>query len=263
MGFSKKWIDSVMMYVKTVTYPISFQGSSIGPIIPKRGLRQGDPLSPYLFLLCVEGLSLALKISANRGDIHGCCISQSGPAVTHLLFADDSFLFFKATTEETKSIKQVLNAYEDFSGQAVNYLKSAVFLSANVRRDKQVEIKDLLGVINDIAGSKYLGVPSLIGRSMKTVFRFLKDKEVAVQSKNNKVCDFFVQDKKECDADKVRSVFNRADVNAILSTRIPQNCTTDKLAWVHSNDEQYTVKMGYQQWHNTYVGSMSVQQSVG
>lgn len=60
------------MCVKTVSYSISFQGSLIGPILPERGLRQGDPLSPYLFLLCVEGLSLELRNAAENGSIKGC-----------------------------------------------------------------------------------------------------------------------------------------------------------------------------------------------
>lgn len=166
MGFSEKWIKWIMVCVTTVSYFITFQGSSIGPITPNRGLRQGDPLSPYLFLLCVEGLSLSLKKAAGNGVIHGCCISPTAPSITHLLFADDSFLFFKATAEEANSIKQILHSYEMLSGQAVNFQKSAVFFSANVRRDKQEEIKNILGVSNDIGGGKYLGLPSLIGRSI-------------------------------------------------------------------------------------------------
>lgn len=176
MGFSERWIKWVMLCVKTVSYSISFQGSPIGPIIPGRGLRQGDPLSPYLFLLCVEGLSLALKSEAANGRISGCRVSHLALAVSHLLFADDSFLFFKATTAESSVVKAVLSRYEDVSGQAVNFLKSAIFFSANVRRDKQEEIKQVIGVFNEIGDSRYLGLPSLIGRSKKTVFKYLKDR---------------------------------------------------------------------------------------
>lgn len=121
MGLSEKWIKWVMLCVSTVSYSISFQGSSIGPIIPSRGLRQGDPLSPYLFLLCVEGLSKALKSAAVSGQIKGCRICTSAPSVTHLLFADDSFLFFKANDAEARAGKSLLNSYEGCSGQAVNY----------------------------------------------------------------------------------------------------------------------------------------------
>ncbi|XP_074328182.1 uncharacterized protein LOC141666094 [Apium graveolens] len=178
MGFSEKWIKWVMLCVTTVSYSISFQGSLIGPIIPTRGLRQGDPLSPYLFLLCVEGLSNALKTAGDHGQIHGCQICEAAPSVTHLLFADDNFLFFKATANEASIVKNVLDTYENWSGQAVNYQKSAIFFSSNVRIDKQQEIMEVLGVHNDIGESKYLGLPSLIGRSKKLVFKYLKDKVI-------------------------------------------------------------------------------------
>lgn len=178
MGFSERWIKWIMMCVTTVSYSISFQGSMIGPIIPSRGLRQGDPLSPYLFLICVEGLSLSLKEAAASNRMNGCSICVSAPSITHLLFADDSFLFFRATTAEALAVKEILNDYETESGQAVNYQKSAIFFSSNVRRDKQGEIKQSLGVHNDIGESKYLGLPSLIGRSKKNVFKYLKEKVV-------------------------------------------------------------------------------------
>lgn len=110
------------------------------------------------------------------GFISGCKVCSSAPPITHLLFADDSFLFFKATTEQTTAIQNILNSYARFSGQAVNFQKSAIFFSANVHMDKQEEIKQFLGVRNEVQDSRYLGLPSLIGRLKKTVFRYLKDK---------------------------------------------------------------------------------------
>lgn len=97
MGFSDKWIRWMKLCVTTVQYKVCLNGNMVGPIILSRGLRQGDPISPYLFLLCVEGLSKALEIKANTSEINGCRISNNAPAITHLLFADDSFLFFQAT----------------------------------------------------------------------------------------------------------------------------------------------------------------------
>lgn len=94
-----------MLCVSTVSYSVNLNGTQIGPIIPSRGLRQGDPLSPYLFLLCVEGLSGAIKSSAEQGKITRCKIHSQAPAITHLLFADDSFLFCKASLEEAREIQ--------------------------------------------------------------------------------------------------------------------------------------------------------------
>lgn len=127
-------------------------------------------------MFCVEGLSNLLDNAVGEGQIHGCRVSPAAPKITHLLFADDSFLFFRATKEEATQVKNILNDYADISRQTVNYLKSGVFFSSNVRRDKQVKISEILGVHGDISTGNYLGLPSLIGRSKKRVFGFLKEK---------------------------------------------------------------------------------------
>lgn len=164
------------MCVSTVSYEFCFNGSTIGPICPSRGLRQGDPLSPYLFLLCVEGLSSDLSKAAADGTIHGSTISPTAPSITHLLFADDSFLFFRADQMETQAVKQLLIHYEELSGQSVNFNKSGIHFSSNVRRQKRDELSAILGVTKSLQNSNYLGLPSLVGRSKKKVFGFVKDK---------------------------------------------------------------------------------------
>lgn len=92
------------------------------------------------------------------------------------MFADDSFLFCKATTAEANEVRAVLQKYELQSGQAINLQKSGIYFSANVRLDKQEEIKELLRIHNESGSGHYLGLPSLIGRSKKMVFNFLKDR---------------------------------------------------------------------------------------
>lgn len=77
MGFCSKWIEWVMMCVTTVSYDFYFNGSSVGPITPSRGLRHGDPLSPYLFIFYVEGLSCSLNNVAAEETIHGTHISPT------------------------------------------------------------------------------------------------------------------------------------------------------------------------------------------
>lgn len=70
----------------------------------------------------------------------------------------------------------MLNAYEKNSGQSVNFQRSGVFFGLNVRRDKQEEVTGILGVSTAIDDSKYLNLLSLVGRSKKKVFGFIKDK---------------------------------------------------------------------------------------
>lgn len=61
LGFNSRWCGLMMQCISTVTYSIRINGVSCGCIVPSRGLRQGDPLPPYLFLLCIEGLSALIK----------------------------------------------------------------------------------------------------------------------------------------------------------------------------------------------------------
>jgi hypothetical protein len=111
LGFSPQWVSWMMMCISTVEYHIIFNGDRIGPITPERGLRQGCPLSPYLYLLCAEGLSAIIKNHERRGHLHGARICRTAPSISHLLFADDSFLFCKATTSEAQHLKDILIAY--------------------------------------------------------------------------------------------------------------------------------------------------------
>ena len=93
MGFHERWINLTMICVKTVTYSILVNGEPRGLIHPSRGIRQGDPLSPFLFLLYTEGLNGLIKQAKVNGDIHGFSLCRRGPKLTHLLFTDDSLLF--------------------------------------------------------------------------------------------------------------------------------------------------------------------------
>ena len=71
MGFHKKWVTILMECVSTVSYSILVNGDSYGYIKPSRGLHQGDPLSPYLFLLCAEGFHSLIEKEKTVGTLQG------------------------------------------------------------------------------------------------------------------------------------------------------------------------------------------------
>ena len=104
----------------------------IGPIIPCKGLRQGDPLSPCLFIICTKSLSFLIRRKERDGLLHGVKIAKGAPIISHLFFADDSFLFFRANINEASLIKQLLVVYGRASGQVVNFNKFSISFSANV-----------------------------------------------------------------------------------------------------------------------------------
>ena len=95
MVFNEKWINLVMVCVKTVTYSILVNGEPCGMIHPTRGIRQGDSLSPFLFLLCTERLDGLIKQAKRSGEIHGYSLCRRGPKLTHLLFANGSLIFLQ------------------------------------------------------------------------------------------------------------------------------------------------------------------------
>ena len=93
-----------------------FNGKAYGNITPYRGIQQGDPLSPYLFLLCAEGFSSLLAKIEGEGRIHGVSICRRAPSISHLLFVDDSLLFCQANQEEVQAISKVLQTYVSVLG---------------------------------------------------------------------------------------------------------------------------------------------------
>ena len=82
-------MNMIMQCVSTVTYSILLNGEPQGFIQPSRGLRQGDPLSPFLFLFCTEGLNALLCRAAEDNEIRGLSLYRQGPRITHLFFVDD------------------------------------------------------------------------------------------------------------------------------------------------------------------------------
>jgi hypothetical protein len=108
MGFSVQWVQMVMRCVKSVRFAVKLNSCVSDFFTHSRGLRQGDPLSPYLFLFCVEGFSALLKQAQKEKELVGVRFGSTGPTVTHLLFADDSVVFLEASKGNLEALKKVL-----------------------------------------------------------------------------------------------------------------------------------------------------------
>ncbi|KAH9727416.1 reverse transcriptase domain-containing protein [Citrus sinensis] len=176
MRFDKGWVDLIMLCVSTVRYKVLRNGAEVGPIIPSRGLRQGDPLSPYLFIICAEGLSSLIRNREMAGFLHGIKVAKNTPSISHIFFADDCLLFFKANLNEARIIKRLLAIYGAASGQQVNYKKSAISFSANMDEVSKGQVCEVLEVSTTSNHENYLGLPSQIGKKKSVVFNFIKDK---------------------------------------------------------------------------------------
>ena len=127
----------------------------------KRGLRQGDPISPYLFLLAAEGLSCLLK--AHDSGVEGISVAPTAPSVNHLLFADDSIVFLEGSHDNFLCLREILQDYEGASGQKVNLDKSAIFFGNGCDEEDKVALKQTLGISSEALSERYLGYRQLLG----------------------------------------------------------------------------------------------------
>lgn len=134
MGFHDRWVRLLMFCVSSVSYSVVAGGHEIGPIIPQRGLRQGDPLSPYLYLIVAEGLSALIRCFEEVQLIHGLKVSRLAPMISHMFFAYDCYLFCRASEGEGSAINSLLEQFQRATGQQINCQKSTIYFSRNTRR---------------------------------------------------------------------------------------------------------------------------------
>jgi hypothetical protein len=174
IGFDTCWVHLLMVCVRSVTYVVLINGQAHGHIAPSRGIRQGDPLSPYFFILCAKALSSLLQQAGRVGELTGIPISRGDIPVSHLLFADDSLIFCRANRLEWGRVHALLSIYEKASGQKVNQEKTGVFFSKNTKRDVQDQILQGTGLSATQQYERYLSLPDLIGRSRVSTFNELK-----------------------------------------------------------------------------------------
>jgi hypothetical protein len=135
----------------------------VGQIFPSRGIRQGDPISPYLFIICAEALSTLLTQADRDGSLRGVPISKKGPRINHLFFADDSLLFCRADTNHWRRLNNILQLYEKASGQKLNANKTAIFFSRNMSGEEKEAITRLAAIPVTQRYDSYLGAPNVGG----------------------------------------------------------------------------------------------------
>ncbi|KAL6533839.1 hypothetical protein OROHE_013672 [Orobanche hederae] len=147
-----------MFCVSNATTRILWNGEPLNPIAHSRGLRQGCPLSPYLFVLCMEGLSYMVQDGVNSKKWSPIQTCRNGPSISHLLFADDLLLLGKATKKNARFIKDVLDKFCCASGLSISLPKSKVWFSNVGGNAIKREICNTLGIGQTTNLGRYLGI---------------------------------------------------------------------------------------------------------
>ncbi|GAU18899.1 hypothetical protein TSUD_228890 [Trifolium subterraneum] len=233
-GFPDITIKLIMHCVTSPTYSILWNGTQLPHFKPTHGLRQGDPLSPYLFIICMEKLSIVINNAVLQKNWDPVTISKNGPHLSHLLFADDVLLFTKAKNSQINFITNLFERFSHSSGLKINLTKSRAFYSAGTSQDKIHNLTSLSGIRNTLSFEKYLGFPILRGRAKKTDFLYIIEKmQRRLASWKNKLLNKSDSHNKGLNLVGWRKISRPKNIGGLglRSTRDANICLLGKLVW--------------------------------
>ncbi|XP_028786509.1 uncharacterized protein LOC114742412 [Neltuma alba] len=143
---------------------------------PTRGVQQGDPISPYLFVICMEKLAQMIQERVNKNEWTPISLCKQGPPLSHLFFADDIILFSEVSIHQAAVIHSCLEEFYSRSGLKVNVRKTRVSFSRNVNHTRRSEVSNILGFQLAADLGKYLGAPLHHRRISKSSYQEVVDK---------------------------------------------------------------------------------------
>uniref|UniRef100_A0A151UGD4 Ribonuclease H protein At1g65750 family n=1 Tax=Cajanus cajan TaxID=3821 RepID=A0A151UGD4_CAJCA len=166
----------IMNCVSSSSLHLLWNGVKTATIIPRRGLRQGDPLSPYLFVLCMEKLGLLINQAVYDRHWQPIKISKEGPFISHLFFADDCLLFVKARNSQVRLMQIIIDEFCTKSRLKINVDKSRAFASKTITSAKKARLQGISNIRFTTSLGKYLGFPIFYGRPRREVFQPVFDR---------------------------------------------------------------------------------------
>ncbi|KAM2457726.1 hypothetical protein ACFX1W_006599 [Malus domestica] len=167
LGFDDVFYQWVMECVQTVSYRVVINGEATGYITPSRGLQQGDPMSPFLFLICAKGFSSLIHNEEMLDHIREITVNPFVEPISHVFFVDDSVLFCWVIETEVGNVKGLLHQYAERSGQFVNMEKRSVHFSEGCFQTMKDQLSQELGIRHQEGFGKYLGIQADFGTCSK------------------------------------------------------------------------------------------------
>lgn len=164
MGFSTGFQDLVYCSICKIRYRVCVNGFYSQEFRSSRGVRQGDPLSPLLFIIAQQILSYNLNHRQDSGVLSPYSLGRKVKPISHLFYADDMLIFTNGRINSLQRLKQLMGRYEAASGQQINLQKSALYVSKRITRARITRIQRLTGCQAKQLPFKYLGAPIYKGR---------------------------------------------------------------------------------------------------
>ncbi|KAG8380670.1 hypothetical protein BUALT_Bualt06G0040000 [Buddleja alternifolia] len=158
-GFDQKFVNWIRVCIATTNFSTLVNGSPFGFFSPSRAIRQGDPLSPYIFLLYFDLFSRMLHMEEDHNLLRGIKISRGSLSISHLMYADDLLIFGVADDKNVECIQECIATYEEWSGQCVSKEKTINHFSKNVPRVMRRAVCGVLNFRECNHKSKHLGLP--------------------------------------------------------------------------------------------------------
>lgn len=147
-----------MELVSGAFFSILLNGGPLQPFSLSRGIIQGDPLSPFLFIIMVERLGRSLTKAKQQNQLKGIKPVHQVPTITHQQFVDDTMLMGAPTVQEARTISKVLKTFSEASGMEINLTKSKFFFF-NTSIPVQRNLSRILNIQKNSLPTKYLGLP--------------------------------------------------------------------------------------------------------
>ncbi|XP_060195100.1 uncharacterized protein LOC132624318 [Lycium barbarum] len=161
-AYNRNWIELIRNVISNNWYSVLINGGINRFFKSSRGLRQGDPLSPSLFILSTENLSQMLNKLPRNPRYKGFWMNIMGPQINHLTFADDTILFCNGSKRPMQLLMNTLSKYEEVSGQLINKNKSCFAMGEKTSLIAITRVKLIIGMRFHKLPMKYWGCPLFI-----------------------------------------------------------------------------------------------------